>query len=103
MGSMHTLLLYRELTSRSGFNYKYHGLPENNAFWPGALMDKLRLWLPNETLADKPYSLYNIFQPVTHPHICNPHIPNVEQRRAWPENAQGYVQFGGDSRKSFAL
>ena len=94
---------HRNVTSRPGFNYKYHGLPENNAFWPGALVEKLRLWLPSETLEHKPYSLYNIFQPVTHPRIYNLHAPLVEQRRAWPENAQGHVQFGGDSRKSYGL
>ena len=94
---------HRNIQSRPGFKYKYHGLPDNNAFWPGALLDKLRLWQPSETLLDKPYSLYNIFQPVEHPRIYNPYSPIAVQRKSWPENSRGYVQFGSQTRKSYAL
>ena len=59
-------------------------------------MDKLRLWLPNESLLDKPYSLYNIFQLVQRPQV---YIPLVEQKSSWPENDNGYVQFGSQTRK----
>lgn len=86
---------FREIQARPGFNYKYHGLPSSNAFWPGALLDKLRIHLPQESLETKPYSLYNLFQPVTHPRIYNPSIP-VDNARgvAWPENSAGRVQLG---------
>ena len=106
MYSIHALMFHsyhRHIRSRPGFKYKYHGLPDNNAFWPGALLDKLRLWMPTETLMDKPYSLYNIFHPVQHPKICNPYTPIVEQKTSWPENESGYVQFGSQTRKSYAL
>ena len=92
---------YRHIRSRPGFKYRRHELPDNNAFWPGALLDKLRLWLPKETLLDKPYSVYNVFQPVQHPKIYNPHSPLVTQRTSWPENSSGYVQFGGQNRKQY--
>lgn len=61
-------------------------------------MEKLRLWLPNETLFDKPYSLYNIFQPIQQSPV---YIPLAEQKSSWPENDNGYVQFGGQSRKLY--
>ena len=98
--SVHTC---RHIRSRPGFKYKFHGLPDNNAFWPGALLDKLRLWHPSETLQNKPCSLYNIFQPVQHPKIYNPHSPVVEQKTSWPENESGYVQFGSESRKRYHM
>ncbi len=100
---LHTPKHYRRIRSKPGFKYKDHGLPDNNAFWPGALLDKLRVWMPQETLLDKPYSLYNIFQPVQQPDIYNPYSPMVEQRMLWPENTSGYVQFGSQDRKQYQL
>lgn len=88
----------RRIRSKPGFKYKDHGLPDNNAFWPGVLLDKLRLWLPS---MDKSCSLYSIFQPVTHPKIYNPYRPMIEQRTCWPENSSGYVQFGSQNRKQY--
>lgn len=98
---LHAYASHRHITSQPGFKYKYHGLPDSNSFWAGALLDKLRLWQPSETLLDKPYSLYNIFQPVQHPKISNPHSPIAEQKTSWPENKSGYVQFGSQNRKSY--
>lgn len=60
------------------------------------MLDKLRLWLPNETQFDKPYSLYNIFQPVKHSEGYN---PLVEQKITWPVNESGYVQLGSQNKK----
>ncbi len=97
---LHTPKHCRRIRSKPGFKYKDHGLPDNNAFWPGALLDKLRLWMPQETLLDKPYSLYNVFQPVQQPSIYN---PIVEQKMSWPENTSGYVQFGSQDRKQYQL
>ena len=64
------------------------------------MMDKLRLWLPNETLLDKPYSLYNIYQPIHHPQGS---LPLVKQKSSWPENDNGYVQFGCQTRKLYHI
>ena len=65
-------------------------------------MDKLRLWLPSETLLNKPNSLYNIFQPIQYPEMYNP-LHLVEQKSSWPENDNGYVQFGSQTRKLYHI
>lgn len=99
--------LTEEIQARPDFNYKYHGLPSNSAFWPGALLDKLRIYLPEESLSTKPYSLYNIFQPVTHPKVYNVFGPvNSTKGAVWPENISGHVQLGASlarTRKSYCL
>ena len=92
----------RHIRSRPGFKYKDHGLPDNNAFWPGALLDKLRLWMPNASL-NKSSSVDNIFQPVTRTKFSNPLGPVVEQKSSWPENGSGYVQFGSQNRKQYTI
>ena len=101
------LLSLREIQSRPGFNYKYHGLPSNSAFWPGALQDKLRLYLPHETLETKPYSLYNLFQPVRHPKVYNYSYTSPSTKGVlWPENESGHVQLGSSlarTRKTYIL
>ena len=106
--TMHTLMYYftqsnhcsfvlcREIQSRPDFNYKYHGLPSNSAFWPGALEDKLRLYLPQETSETKPCSINTIYQPVYRHRVLNNSGISVlhTERGLWPVNDSGYVQFG---------
>ena len=100
-------IFFREIQARPGFDYQYHGLPPNNAFWPGALLDKLRTYLPVESLHSKPYSLYNLFQPVSHPRVYNPRVPIDNTRgAAWPVNSSGHVQLGPSlarTRKTYIL
>lgn len=88
--------LTKEIQSRPGFNYKYHGLPSNSAFWPGALEDKLRLYLPQETSETKPCSINTIYQPVHRHRVLHRSGISVlhTERGLWPVNDSGYVQFG---------
>lgn len=92
----------REIQSRPGFNYKYHGLPSNSSFWPGALEDKLRFYLPQDT---KTCSVAAIFHPVRHRMRNNSIGPLPSDRGGvWPENDSGYVQLGSSlarTKKSY--
>ena len=103
-----SLSLYREIRSRPGFKYQYHGLPPDNAFWPGALQDKLRLYLMHETMANKPRSLCAIFnQPVQHIRINNSaNVLPTAKGVIWPQNDSGHVQLGSSlarTRKTYII
>jgi hypothetical protein len=102
--------LTKEIQSRPGFNYIYHGLPPDSAFWPGALQDKLRLHLSDDTA--KTCSVKNIFQPVKHLKIYNPLRPSTPPSTTrgksfvWQENESGHVQFGSSlarTKKTYIL
>lgn len=101
------LHLTMNIRSRPGFKYKYHGPPKKGAFWPGTLLDKLRLCLTPEdgscAAASGPCSVHNIFQPVDHSRVYNRTAPVLGQVMSWPSNCNGYVQFGGQNRKQYAI
>lgn len=95
----------RRIRSRPGYRYKYHGPPKSNAFWPGTLLDKLRLCLDGPAPSGgAPCSVTNIFHPVEPSRLYNSRAgPMPNQVMAWPSNQSGYVQFGGQDRKQYAV
>lgn len=102
----HSSHTHRHIRSRPGFKYKYHGLPKNNAFWPGAMLDKLRLCPPFDgpTPPGGPCSVHNIFQHVDPSRTHNRTTPTtLSQVTSWPSNKSGYVQFGSQDRKQYAI
>eukprot|EP00731_Ephydatia_muelleri_P001628 Em0001g1628a len=100
------LRLTERIRSRPGYRYKYHGPPKSNAFWPGALLDKLRLCLdaPAPSGGGAPCSVTNIFHPVDPSRVYNSRAgPMPTQVMSWPTNQSGYVQFGSQDRKQYAV
>ena len=71
------------------FKFAYHGPPSNSAFWPGALLDKVRLYLDSDS--QRASSLRNIFHPVGGEDRLS---QSLTSKSSWPENDAGYVQFG---------
>ena len=71
------------------FKFAYHGPPSNSAFWPGALLDKVRLYLDSDS--QRASSLRNIFHPVGGEDRLS---HSLTSKSSWPENDAGYVQFG---------
>ncbi|XP_067400468.1 EF-hand calcium-binding domain-containing protein 12 [Emydura macquarii macquarii] len=80
--------LYMKLSSRSG---KSH----DNNFWPGHLLDKLRIYLP-QIEPNQEQALFSYVHPTlpVYPGIYNPH-------RSWPISDQGYVTYGNTDTQKY--
>uniref|UniRef100_A0A8C8SML9 EF-hand calcium binding domain 12 n=1 Tax=Pelusios castaneus TaxID=367368 RepID=A0A8C8SML9_9SAUR len=86
-GSHHQTQL---LLSRQGIRNKLSHLScksHDNNFWPGHLLDKLRIYLP-QMEPNKEQALFSYVRPTppVYPGIYNPH-------RSWPVSSQGYTLF----------
>jgi hypothetical protein len=80
------------------FPYKHQKPSDSSVFWPGALLDKLRLCLDTNK---KTCTVGNIFQPIEIGQTPSPSVkPPV---CGWPQNEGGYVQFGTMAEKRCAL
>ena len=80
------------------FKFAYHGPPSNSAFWPGVLLDKVRLYLENDS--QRASSLRNMFHPVGEVDRLSQSLP---AKASWPDNDAGYVQFGTLPSKPYIL
>ncbi|KAG6939339.1 EF-hand calcium binding domain 12, partial [Chelydra serpentina] len=60
----------------------------DNNFWPGHLLDKLRIYLP-QIEPNREHALFSYVSPTppVYPGVYNPH-------RSWPISDQGYVTYG---------
>ncbi|XP_069499555.1 EF-hand calcium-binding domain-containing protein 12 isoform X3 [Ambystoma mexicanum] len=72
-------------------------IPENNAFWPGHLLDKLRIYLPNMT----PTPGNALFYYAKPKKAIYPAKYNND--RSWPMSDQGYVIYPDAASKSYIL
>lgn len=84
---------YDKLTSHLAIRYQQlHGTTNQNAFWPGHLLDKVRLCMPpyNEPeIADGAHSLF------THVKGEQSIYPGLQRENsAWPVNEDGFIQSG---------
>ncbi|XP_060081393.1 EF-hand calcium-binding domain-containing protein 12-like [Ylistrum balloti] len=84
---------YDKLTSHLAIRYQQlHGTTNQNAFWPGHLLDKVRLCMPpysEPQIADGAHSLF------THVKGEQSVYPGLQRENsAWPVNDNGYVQSG---------
>lgn len=83
------LFVYSHLAIRY---QQLHGTTNENAFWPGHLLDKVRLCMPpyNEPeLANKAESLFS------HVRVERSVYPGLQrQNSAWPVNEDGNIQSG---------
>jgi len=65
---------------------RIHGLSDDNAFWPGHLLDKIRMHMP-----DSYPKVSNFFNTV----ILEKKIyPGYENKINWAQNGAGYIQMG---------
>ncbi|XP_038264391.1 EF-hand calcium-binding domain-containing protein 12 isoform X1 [Dermochelys coriacea] len=87
---------YEQLTRRlhvkwSNLSYKSH----DNNFWPGHLLDKLRIYLP-QIEPNQEHALFSYVRPTppVYPGIYNPH-------RSWPISDQGYVTYGNTETQKY--
>ena len=79
------------------YPYKYQKPSSPSVFWPGALLNKLRVCLDSN---QKTNTMRNIFQPVREETTSSSVKPAV---CSWPQNEAGYVQFGTIQQKRCAL
>ncbi|XP_074861527.1 EF-hand calcium-binding domain-containing protein 12 [Carettochelys insculpta] len=63
-------------------------MSNDNNFWPGHLLDKLRIYLP-QIKPNQEHALFSFVcpTPLVYPGLYNPH-------RSWPVSNQGYVTYG---------
>uniref|UniRef100_A0A452ICU5 Uncharacterized protein n=1 Tax=Gopherus agassizii TaxID=38772 RepID=A0A452ICU5_9SAUR len=87
---------YEQLTRRlhtkwSNLNYKSH----DNNFWPGHLLDKLRIYLP-QIAPNQEHALFSYVHPTppVYSGVYNPH-------RSWPISDQGYVTYGNTETQKY--
>ncbi|XP_065264834.1 EF-hand calcium-binding domain-containing protein 12 [Emys orbicularis] len=87
---------YEQLTRRlhakwSNLSYKSH----DNNFWPGHLLDKLRIYLP-QIEPNQEHALFSYVHPTppVYPGVYNPH-------RSWPISDQGYVTYGNTETQKY--
>ena len=85
----------RKIREAPHFCNRACGLPDDSSFWPGAMLDKLRLWMPYKTCSDKCFSLHSIFHVTFDDFSDN----TKDQKLTWPDNERGYVQFGSGTNK----
>uniref|UniRef100_A0A8C0G2L5 EF-hand calcium binding domain 12 n=1 Tax=Chelonoidis abingdonii TaxID=106734 RepID=A0A8C0G2L5_CHEAB len=86
------LIFFRRLhTKWSNLNYKSH----DNNFWPGHLLDKLRIYLP-QIAPNQEHALFSYVRPTppVYPGVYNPH-------RSWPISDQGYVTYGNTETQKY--
>uniref|UniRef100_A0A8C3RS26 EF-hand calcium binding domain 12 n=1 Tax=Chelydra serpentina TaxID=8475 RepID=A0A8C3RS26_CHESE len=79
------MLFFRRLHMKwSNLSCKSH----DNNFWPGHLLDKLRIYLP-QIEPNREHALFSYVSPTppVYPGVYNPH-------RSWPISDQGYVTYG---------
>lgn len=81
--------VYRHLAIRY---QQLHGSSDSNAFWPGQLLDKLRLCMPPYDKPELPDQSGIVFQKVKERKLTN--LGKARDYSAWPVNDQGYVQSG---------
>lgn len=85
---------YERLTRHLETRYQQlHGNSENNAFWPGHLLDKIRLCMPPY---DKPHPSFNssnaLFKNVNNNRRA--HVVPIKENSAWPINEYGFIVNG---------
>lgn len=84
---------YDRLTRHLAIRYQQlHGSSDSNAFWPGQLLDKLRLCMPPYDKPELPDQSGIVFQKVKERKLTN--LGKARDYSAWPVNDQGYVQSG---------
>ncbi|XP_062585713.1 uncharacterized protein LOC134247355 [Saccostrea cucullata] len=84
---------YDRLTSHLAIRYQQlHGSSDSNAFWPGQLLDKIRLCMPPYDKPEIPDQSGIVFQKVKERKLTN--LGKARDYSAWPVNDQGYVQSG---------
>ncbi|KAK3102250.1 hypothetical protein FSP39_009912 [Pinctada imbricata] len=87
---------YDKLTSHLAIRYQQlHGSSDNNAFWPGHLLDKIKLCMPPY---DKPLDVDKMDMSGVVFHNTRDRIPSnlgkTRENSAWPINESGYIQSG---------
>uniref|UniRef100_K7FKQ8 EF-hand calcium binding domain 12 n=1 Tax=Pelodiscus sinensis TaxID=13735 RepID=K7FKQ8_PELSI len=67
----------------------------DNNFWPGHLLDKLRIYLP-QIKTNQEHALFSYIHPTppAYPGIYNPH-------HSWPVSDQGYVTYGNTDTQNY--
>uniref|UniRef100_A0A674K1Y2 EF-hand calcium binding domain 12 n=1 Tax=Terrapene triunguis TaxID=2587831 RepID=A0A674K1Y2_9SAUR len=86
------LIFFRCLHAKwSNLSYKSH----DNNFWPGHLLDKLRIYLP-QIEPNQEHALFSYVHPTppVYPGVYNPH-------RSWPISDQGYVTYGNTETQKY--
>ena len=77
----------RHLSNKHGNQQSQKSSP--NAFWPGQLLDKLRLHMPNPE--PKAGAVFNTVQRPSEKRIYPGYNNDL---KTWPINNSGYVQYG---------
>lgn len=77
------MLLFRHLATRY---VNVHGKSDRNVFWPGHVLDRLRLFMGPDGRPESP-----IFHSTRQEKRANHGYNN--DLRCWPMNARGYVQY----------
>ena len=92
--------MYVRRSLGSHYELKHHSPPDHSAFWPGSMLDKLRLYIDGDSR--KASSVNNVFLTVNHQSVSSPSSVYTS-RCGWPQNQAGYIQFGQPSHKSYIL
>ncbi|XP_022302015.2 EF-hand calcium-binding domain-containing protein 12-like [Crassostrea virginica] len=84
---------YDRLTRHLAIRYQQlHGSSDSNAFWPGQLLDKLRLCMPPYDKPELPDQSGIMFHNVKDRKLTN--LGKARDYSAWPVNEKGFVQSG---------
>nr|XP_006132888.1 EF-hand calcium-binding domain-containing protein 12 [Pelodiscus sinensis]XP_025045353.1 EF-hand calcium-binding domain-containing protein 12 [Pelodiscus sinensis] len=87
---------YEQLTRHLHMKWSNLSCRSNdNNFWPGHLLDKLRIYLP-QIKTNQEHALFSYIHPTppAYPGIYNPH-------HSWPVSDQGYVTYGNTDTQKY--